>query len=273
MCQLLGMSCNTPTDICFSFTGFQKRGGLTDVHKDGWGIAFFEGKGVRQFLDPQPSAHSPLAELVKNYPIKSTNVIAHIRKATQGRVALENTHPFMRELWGSYWIFAHNGNVPDFQPSLQKTFLPVGDTDSERAFCWMMQELKAKYGDQKPSSSDLLQTLSELSKVVGAQGEFNFLLSNGEVLYAHCSTKLFYIVRKAPFTTATLKDHEVTVDFSSVTTAKDCVAIIATAPLTDNEVWTEMAPGNLWMFENGEPVATVVTIPGVKKILSPETCS
>lgn len=47
MCQLLGMNCNTPTDICFSFTGFQTRGGLTDVHSDGWGIAFFENKGVR----------------------------------------------------------------------------------------------------------------------------------------------------------------------------------------------------------------------------------
>ena len=47
MCQLLGMNCNTPTDICFSFAGFQARGGLTDVHGDGWGIAFFEGRGVR----------------------------------------------------------------------------------------------------------------------------------------------------------------------------------------------------------------------------------
>ena len=42
MCQLLGMNCNTPTDIVFSFTGFATRGGGTDEHKDGWGIAFFE---------------------------------------------------------------------------------------------------------------------------------------------------------------------------------------------------------------------------------------
>lgn len=94
MCQLLGMNCNTPTDICFSFTGFQKRGGGTDVHADGWGIAFFEGKGVRLFLDPQPSAQSSIAELVRNYPIHSLNVIAHIRKATQhaGR-GLAGKHP------------------------------------------------------------------------------------------------------------------------------------------------------------------------------------
>ena len=42
MCQLLGMNCNTPTDIGFSFAGFRKRGGMTDSHEDGFGIAFFE---------------------------------------------------------------------------------------------------------------------------------------------------------------------------------------------------------------------------------------
>ncbi len=47
-----------------------------------------------------------MAELIRNYPIKSRNVISHIRKATQGAVALENCHPFVRELWGRYWVFA-----------------------------------------------------------------------------------------------------------------------------------------------------------------------
>ena len=63
------MNCNVPTDICFSFAGFQVRGGATDVHSDGWGIAFFEGRGTRVFLDPQPSFSSPVAALVCSYPI------------------------------------------------------------------------------------------------------------------------------------------------------------------------------------------------------------
>ena len=54
--------------------------------------------------------------MVRHYPIKSDNVIAHIRKATQGRVALENCHPFVRELWGRYWVFAHNGDLQDYAP-------------------------------------------------------------------------------------------------------------------------------------------------------------
>ena len=60
MCQLLGMNCNVPTDIVFSFTGFHHRGGRTDHHSDGWGIAFYEGKGCRLFLDTVPAAESPL---------------------------------------------------------------------------------------------------------------------------------------------------------------------------------------------------------------------
>lgn len=264
MCQLLGMNCNIPTDICFSFTGFQLRGGGTDDHKDGWGIAFFEGKGVRQFLDVQASVRSPVAELVRTYPIHSTNVIAHIRKATQGKVSLENTHPFMRELWGYYWIFAHNGNVPDFLPALDGTFVPVGSTDSERAFCWIMQEFKKKHGHTMPDVSVLFDTLTELAKEIGQFGEFNFLFSNGDFLFAHCSMKLTYIVRKSPFRPAHLRDKDVSVDFSDVTTQRDRVAIIATAPLTDNETWEVLEPGTLWLFRDGEPQSHRKTIPGKK---------
>jgi len=268
MCQLLGMNCNVPTDICFSFTGFQKRGGGTDVHADGWGIAFFEDKGVRLFLDPQPSAQSPVAELVRNYPIRSLNVIAHIRKATQGVVSLENTHPFQRELWGRYWVFAHNGNLPQFQPELNGSFLPVGNTDSERIFCWLLQSLRSRYGDAPPARDELFAALHELIYPLSGMGIFNFLLSNGECMYAHCSTELSYILRRAPFNKAHLKDEDVMVDFSAVTAPNDRVAIIATQPLTDNEPWVTMPPGSLWLFHEGEVVGHLATQPSPVKSLS-----
>jgi glutamine amidotransferase len=265
MCQLLGMNCNVPTDICFSFTGFQARGGATDVHSDGWGIAFFEGRGTRVFLDPQPSCSSPVAELVRRYPIHSTNVVAHIRKATQGAVGLENTHPFMRELWGRYWIFAHNGNLADFAPECDGSFVPVGRTDSERAFCWLLQELRRRFGSAAPATDVLFAAVHELTLAVARHGEFNFLLSNGDWLFAHASTKLAYIVRKAPFARAHLNDQDVSVDFSEVTRPDDRVAVIATLPLTDNESWTTMPPGTLWWFAEGSPVRTLATLPGPEK--------
>lgn len=253
MCQLLGMNCNVPTDICFSFEGFHVRGGHTDEHRDGWGIAFFEGAGARVFLDSKATIESPVADLVRKYPIQSTNVIAHIRKATQGRIALENTHPFMRELWGRYWIFAHNGNLQDFAPPLQGWFRPVGETDSERAFCFLLEKLRARFPDAQPEPGRLHAALRELTAEIAAHGEFNYLLSNGDCLFARCATRLSYIVRQAPFAEAHLKDRDVTVDFRKVTGAADRVAVIATLPLTDNETWTAIAPGQLLMFCNGTP--------------------
>jgi predicted glutamine amidotransferase len=158
MCQLLGMNCNNPTDVTFSFRGFAHRGGRTDHHADGWGIAFFEDRGLRHFVDHLPACESPVAELIRRYPIQSRNVIAHIRKATQGHVNLQNCHPFVRELWGRYWVFAHNGDLKDFRPRLHGSFHPVGDTDSEHAFCWLMQELAKSHADVPSIEADAART-------------------------------------------------------------------------------------------------------------------
>jgi glutamine amidotransferase len=248
------MNCNVPTDIVFSFTGFAHRGGRTDTHHDGWGIAFFEGAGVRHFVDYQAATASPIAQLIKQCPIKSKNVIAHIRKATQGRVALENCHPFVREMWGRYWVFAHNGDLKEFRPELDGRFLPVGTTDSELAFCYLLQRLHQRFGDAMPGLAALSAALRELCAEIGSHGVFNLMLSDGSALFAHCSTNLHYLVRQYPFAEARLSDEDLSVDFSEVTTPKDRVAIIVTAPLTANETWIAFAPGELKVFIDGQPV-------------------
>ena len=251
MCQLLGMSANTPTDVMFSFAGLARR---ADAHSDGFGIAFFEDRGLRYFVDHHSASASPVAELVSRYPIKSDNVIAHIRKATQGRVALENTHPFVRELWGRYWVLAHNGDLKGFAPPLHAAFRPVGDTDSERAFCWLMQEL-AKAHASVPSVAELSATLRELMTAIAAHGSFNMLLSNGQALWAHCSTHLAWVERAHPFCAATLADDDVTLDLAALTTPTDRVAIVATEPMTRNENWRAMQPGEVRVFVDGACVS------------------
>lgn len=252
MCQLLGLNCATPTDATFSFTGFCERGGRTDHHADGWGIAFFEGKGLRLFVDHRSAHDSPMAAFLKGYPLKSRNIIAHVRKATIGEVMLENAHPFVRELWGRQWVFAHNGDLKDYQPHLHANFHPVGSTDSERAFCWLMQEL-AKSHAGLPSVDELTSTLRELIPQVTRFGNFNFLLSNGEALWAHCSTHLHWLVRQHPFHQATLKDRDWTVNFAELNHPGDRAAVIVTTPLTSNENWTAFQPNELKVFVDGIP--------------------
>jgi predicted glutamine amidotransferase len=251
MCQLLGMNANTPTDVMFSFTGLAAR---AEEHKDGFGIAFFEGQGVRHLIDHHSARHSPVALLIQRYPIRSENVIAHIRKATQGHVALENTHPFVRELWGRYWVFAHNGDLKGFKLRLHGAFRPVGGTDSEWAFCWLMQEL-AKAHASVPTVAELTHTLRELLPVPAAHGSFNVLLSNGLALWAHASTHLHWVQRQHPFGAATLADQDLSVDFSPLTTPQDRVVVVATEPLTTGEAWQAFAPGEMRVFCQGTVVS------------------
>ncbi len=251
MCELLGMSANTPTDICFSFSGLLQRGGKTGPHKDGWGIAFYEQKGARVFHDPRASSSSKIAHLIQDYPIKSDIVISHIRKANRGRVCLENTHPFRREMWGREWVFVHNGQLKGIKKYVLDYYQPIGTTDSEHAFCWMLNQIREAFPYKNRSQSKIRELIAKLSQKISELGIFNFLLSDSKYLYCFCSTNLFWIVRKAPFGRAKLVDKELTVDFKAETTPEDIVAIIATNPLTSNEHWYKMKPDELIVFQKG----------------------
>ncbi len=254
MCQLLGMNCNVPTDICFSFDGFSARGGDTGNHADGFGIAFFEGRGCRVFLDAQAASASRIADLVRCTPIRSTHVIAHIRRATQGVVALQNCHPFQRELWGRHWVFAHNGNLERLGLARVRFYRPVGETDSEAAFCAILDDLRERFPHGKPSLRELRATITASTAELARRGPFNYLLSDGEHFFAHAATSLHYLVRQAPFAAAHLVDRDVTVDFEKLTGPQDRVAVIATAPLTDNERWIAIPAGRLLVFKDGNPI-------------------
>ncbi len=253
MCELLAMSANVPTDICFSFTGLRRRGGETGPHRDGFGICFYEHGGLREFKDYQPSCQSPIAEFLQSYPIRSRTIISHIRQANVGEVNLQNTHPFQRELWGKAWTFAHNGQMPIEQIPQPKHYQPIGTTDSEKIFCWLLSELREQY-QTKASIVEVSSKLLDMCNTLNTLGVSNILLTDGDDIFAFCSTKLSWIVRKAPFGKAHLCDRDVTIDFSAVAKDTDIAIMVATEPLTDNEQWFAMKSGEGRMFRNGECV-------------------
>lgn len=280
-CQLLGMNCAQPTDFTFSFQGFCKRGGETDVHADGWGVAFYQDGGVRQFHDVEAASTSPLARYLGQQPIQTVNMMGHIRYATQGQVNLANVHPFSREMWGIEWCFCHNGEIPYFsggeRPKLTSLcstsidyYHPVGSTDSEATFCAILNALRCRF-TTLPSLPVLHEAIQELCAEIvrhDPQGTiFNFLLTCGphtQWVYSWPGQRpgskvwngLHYTVRDYPFSPVHLADMNMTVDFFETTTSQDCVSIIATKPLTDDEKWTEIQRGQLIVFDQGKPFQT-----------------
>jgi glutamine amidotransferase len=258
MCELLGMECNVPTDITFSFAGLSARGGRHAPHAHGWGLALYEGNVAHVFREPAPACESPLAGFVRAHPIKTLLAIAHVRKKTRGKVSLANTHPFVRELWGRTFVFAHNGTVKGVTDRKLGGFRPMGQTDSEYAFCVLLSALQHDFRDA-PERAALADAIAGHAGELGKLGSFNFLLGDGDQLHARCATKLHYLIRKAPFAKATLADEDVTVDFAGVTTPRDRVAVVATTPLTRDETWTAGEPGAMWVFRRGKLVQTLAS--------------
>jgi predicted glutamine amidotransferase len=129
MCQLLGMNCNTPTDVTFSFSGIAQRGGVTDHHADGWDIAFFEGHGVRHFVDHQSASQSPMANLIRRYPFTQTtlsdeDVSVNFADVTpeSDRVAVVVTSPLTTD---EAWTALQPGRIYTFEDGDLKAPKPL----------------------------------------------------------------------------------------------------------------------------------------------------
>ena len=105
-----------------------------------------------------------------------------------------------------------------------------------------------------PAAGEQEQLLREIAARIAPHGTFNFLLSNGQALWAHASTGLYYVLRQHPFAHAALVDEDVQVNFAEHTQPQDRVAVVVTAPLTKNEQWVQMMPGQLAVFVDGRVV-------------------
>lgn len=189
MCELLGMSSNQQTNINLSLTVLSQRGENPRLHGDGWGVAFYEGDNdVRLIKDSGEAKKSQWVDFIKEQEIHSHVVIAHIRKSTVGEVSYRNTHPFTRELKGRMHTFAHNGTFKEIQKKAFTGFYkPVGSTDSEYAFCVLMDRMRSLWSDfgELPPLKDRMTVVTEFARDMRELGAANFLYSDGDTLFGH----------------------------------------------------------------------------------------
>jgi glutamine amidotransferase len=183
-------------------------------------------------------------------------VISHIRQASVPKaLSYANTHPFVRELYGYGHVFAHNGDIPGLlhescrNPSF---YLPLGETDSERAFCLLMDRLRSELSRETVLDlSQKLPVIQSWAEEVSAFGIFNFLLSDTEFLYAHRSTRLFHVSRECFSASECLRSEELTIRLAKPQREAQRLALLATEPLTSNEEWVSRPAGEVVVFRKG----------------------
>ena len=159
-------------------------------------------------------------------------------------------------------VFAHNGTLPTVYERPLTVESPLGDTDSEHAFCWMLERLRDVFPGGLPEDTlALAPTIFTLANDLGSDGILNFVLADGRRLFARCGDRLSHIVRRPPLGRAMLVDAEMEVNFEEVLHGTGALAVVATEPLTRDETWVDATPGTLLAFENGDLVTTIAGLP------------
>ncbi len=195
MCELFAVSSARPARVRLRFAEFATHG--APVHggnPDGWGAAYFDGPEAHVLREPLPAVRSAFARVLEDHDFHSPLVLAHVRRASRGPVALANTQPFSRELGGHRHVFAHNGDLPDIQSrwpleadGVPACWQPIGQTDSEHVFCQLLRQLAPLWhaANGVPSVAARLDVVTAFAARLRPIGPANFLYSDGDVLFAH----------------------------------------------------------------------------------------
>jgi glutamine amidotransferase len=203
MCELFAVSSARAARVRLRFAEFATHGAPLEPdgvagNPDGWGAAYFDGVDAHVLREPVPAVRSAFARVLEDHDFHSPLVLAHVRRASRGPVALANTQPFVRELGGRVHVFAHNGDLPQVQerwplPVVAGRMLaqPVGQTDSEHAFCHLLRRLEALWldADGVPDAASRLEVVRDFAERMRSLGPANFLYTDGDCLFAHADRR------------------------------------------------------------------------------------
>lgn len=263
MCRLYGFIANEPTKVDCSLVFAQnalmiqsrvdERGAF---HSDGWGIATYE--------DGTPKVERRTSAAFEDQVFSSTAeriyskvIIAHVRKATVGKNSVHNTHPFV----SGHWIFAHNGTVTGFDSLAPQLAAEtdaalqaqrVGQTDSEQYFLWLLTQLQSQ-----EEQEDCQAIAKRLHRAVGKLAErchqadpdntprLNFVLTNGEVMYACRWNNSLHIIRREG-----VYDCEICgiPHIHRLETVNHRAVVLASEPVT-HEQWNEVENESVLAFD------------------------
>lgn len=265
MCELFCLSSRLPTRVTFSLRKFADRGGLGGHNVDGWGVAFHDGREVRLYKEPEPAGDSPWLAFIQERRLPTRLLISHIRHATRGALSLANTQPFARELGGRTHLFAHNGRlegIDDRFAASKVRFRPVGDTDSEMAFCLLLERLSPLWDrGAVPPLAARLAAVAGLAEDLRPLGPANFLYSDGEVVFGHGHRRtqadgtiappgLWCLQRACAVDTEAPTPSGVTIEPGA---GPQEITLLASVPVT-GEQWRPLAEGEIVVVANGQVV-------------------
>ncbi|MBX9693462.1 MAG: class II glutamine amidotransferase, partial [Cyanobacteria bacterium] len=190
-----------------------------DVIASGWGFGWYpndDSAGV-VIKNPRSARESVMTRVLRDWDkFRSSTFVCHIRGAAK-RASQRDTLPFLGKYAGRHWILSHNGSLSrhlarELSLGEDPLFEPVGSTDSEHAFCWILKRLRERGARTLARAG--WTNVHELFENLNRYGTANFLLTDGLDLVAYRDYKgaggdLFYCRRRPPHANTTLENDVV----------------------------------------------------------------
>jgi glutamine amidotransferase len=199
MCDLFALCAATNYSAPKSLPIFATKAGR---NMDGWGIGFF--KKNRAYVEKSAARayhvgrfHDGFQRLTR--VISSKFIIAHVRLRTSGPIDECHAHPFVLQFNGQDWIFAHNGKAPAIESYRSERFrLEDAVSDSARSFEYLSDGIAARY-EKSTDVFSLFTAVADTSRQMVKEypGNYNYLLTNGCVLFAFSNHRQFVFLKES----------------------------------------------------------------------------
>ncbi len=230
MCELFGYSSSNPRSINRELKEFYSH---SEKHPHGWGLAVFEEKSASFEKEAIKATNSNYLKDRLSEPVEASVALGHIRYATVGVSKRNNSHPFVgKDNSGRRWTLIHNGTIFDGQALNDYYDRQKGDTDSERLLLYLIDSINAN------PEKDRFEVIDELVLSLAPGNKLNFIIYDGEYLYAHSNFR-------GSLHALTREDE----------------TVISTNPLYDGD-WKLLPLNTLVAYKNGKLVKTGTTHSG-----------
>ncbi|MBT3234672.1 MAG: class II glutamine amidotransferase [Bdellovibrionales bacterium] len=214
MCRLLGFRSIIPGQVHQSLLEADNALHVqSNEHSDGWGVAYYLDGAPHLLRSANSAMEDKIFQRISGV-VSSETVVAHIRRATHGKLNVLNSHPFQY----GHWIFAHNGNIKNFEqhrptllnlvPNKMRGFI-LGETDSELLFYFILSQISDTIDLKRPDCpiktvvKAVKQAINKLISITGEmalkddpqcpqENYYTFLLTNGATMLAHQGGKELY---------------------------------------------------------------------------------
>ncbi len=219
------------------------------------GIGYFSGAGAQIFIEQNLYPGSPVARLLHDCPVKSGNILICSDEQTHLSGAIQNQQPFNRQLWGYNWIFSSSGIADSFCPELSLHFLPIGESVSERVFCYLLEVLKSSFPlahkANPPRLCDLKAVLTQFAGKLKSAGPVTLFLSNGKFIFAYSVAGLAYKTITSHQLPFSKKIHDGKLDLHCADNVSEKMVLISSSPVADAG-WQCLPDEQSVLFVDGE---------------------